>query len=296
MSKKNTRQYSFKKQDATKSSRNPDVKERNNNALTKYPDETYFQYLRRILTVSRLTLIIGIPGAILAIYGLLPVINSLFEPEYVQIKTEINKDIEEIEKTFVLEKTISVNDTSSYSGMLNDLKEKTISFCNQWKSIENTHPYSSYLDLDYDEFKNMMTNEIERNSLLTDSLYNTIYNRIFSICIWETLVDYTHATKISEAKRIDLIKAKELKVSTDRIIYKDVIAFLELAKADSDNNRDYHANLKKAIQRYDDLKENPAHYKFVDVFLKFILDCNNMFENSKAYYKDKEEPFSNLGV
>lgn len=208
-----------------------------------------------------------------------------------RIKKEIYQDIRIIEDRFVFEKNINENDTSSYTGMLNHLKKTTITFCNQWKSIYEAKPMSEYINMEYDDFKQLMENDLDRHVFLIDSLYNTIYTRIAAIQIWELLVDPRHKTMINSKLETDLSNARNQMKESFKSNKIEVLYYLIQMNKDKEANKDYKRNLKKAINKYDELINNVEYLTFTETFLRYVLDCNNLFEASKEYYKNKEPSF-----
>lgn len=247
----------------------------------KDPEETLFEYLRRILDVGWIQVILAILSLIICTWAIWP------ESKVEKVKKNIRNNIAIIERDFHPSELLKSNDSSLYVKKIAEFQQSALDYCALWQTLENEKKYKDYSELDLETVGSIVTVDFARIERVEKVGIETA-KILKSICEYESELcsDVSKHTLLSVSKTNDINHYQLLKDDLERKCEGD---FLDKYNKYIQRSKYYQNEfLSSALEEIDDLKNNADFYKVDNALLDFFIESNNLLMISIRYFPQLE--------
>lgn len=247
--------------------------------LSKLPEESFAQWVIRLIKLTKWSVLLGIPGAIAACFALYYYLVPFITPKSQVLESDIKEKIEEIQRT-INPKDLE-NDTCRYAAFLRKYQETVLDYCSMWKSLNQSKPLSIYFENDEVDLDVLVDTEMDRVKALIGKL-SDVNMQIRRILQYEEFTDTTYLTKINHPALLEVENALKEWHEEDSLLSIEINGYNESAKMKKGSA--LKKDVKKMIELLDEKKNGVKKLHAESKWLDFMIDCNAMFKISLRNY------------
>lgn len=261
-----------------------------NNGLGRIPGETIWNYLKRILTNSRIIIFLTIVGLVISsipVYFLLKP-----KPEEIVIKEKIFNNLTDLKSELSQNNFISKKDSSEYGLMLINMRNLSYDYISLWKAVSTNEKTASFANLPLEEVELIEQSEVSMRRKLGDVAEN-LFQQILDIQIYECLTDSSRATALSQSKQREMLTIIEEMRTRDSIHVQNILLYRNKINDNIINEVDKQKLQENKLAELDAMKTDLIWLRFHEKFSHFIFESYSLFSSSYRYYSTIK-PYSML--